>query len=226
MENQLDIHIASSKEEFINTVTQEILICLSNSIKEFGNANILLSGGSTPGPIYRSLDLKCEFIEKISIGLVDERFVETTNKHSNEKLIRECFSSRESFKYNIEGMVYDSTDKIENLSLINKKYQKFIDKTDMVILGMGKDGHTASIFPNDPASINAILSTSSFINTHAPSYPEERISCSINQICKAKSIILTIIGKEKREKLINPELKLPIHQLLKIREDIKVFYLE
>jgi 6-phosphogluconolactonase len=226
MANEINMYVASTKEELVNKVTQEILTSLSASVEKFGNANILLSGGSTPGPIYRELDLKCEFIDKISIGLVDERFVEQSSEFSNERLLRECFSSREESNYDIKGMVYDSSDKKENIEHVNKEYQKFTDRTDMVILGMGKDGHTASIFPNDPYSLNALSSSKAFLNTIAPSFPEERITCSMSLICEATSILLLISGREKRDILMNSELKLPIHKVLERRQDIKIFYIE
>jgi len=227
MENGMKtMKIASSKKELVEAVVQELLSQLSASIEEFGCANILLSGGSTPGPVYKSLDENCTFLDKLNIGLVDERFVKTSSEHSNDRLIRNCFSAHKKNQARIDGMIYNSDDKNENLNLLLIKYKHFIERTDIVVLGMGKDGHIASIFPNDPDSMNALSASQPFLNTIAPSFPGERISCSMHLICKSKSILLIITGKEKRNILMNNELNLPIHELLKLRQDIKIFYLE
>jgi 6-phosphogluconolactonase/glucosamine-6-phosphate isomerase/deaminase len=61
-------------------------------------------------------------------------------------------------------------------------------------------------------------------NTNAPSFPEERITCSFQLILESKSIYLILIGKTKKDILCNDELDLPIHKLLAKRNDIKIYY--
>lgn len=218
--------IASLKENLVEKVVQELLIYLKDSVSEFGCANILLSGGNTPGPIYRLLNKKCHFLDKLNIGLVDERFVKTSSDYSNERLIRDCFSVNKKNMPRIDGMVYNSEDKNENLKLLSQKYNHFSDRTDVVILGMGKDGHTASIFPNDLESEHALSSSESFLNTNAPTFPKDRISCSMSMICDARFIILIITGKEKMDVLMNQNTDLPIHEVMRRRKDLILYYTE
>ena len=99
-------------------------------------------------------------------------------------------------------------------------------KRQVLILGMGKDGHTASIFPNDSASDTALVSEEPFLNTNAPTHPTNRITCTLSLIKKAKHIFLLITGKEKLEIFNNKSLELPIHKVLAEREDLITFYAE
>jgi 6-phosphogluconolactonase len=180
-----------------------------------------LSGGGTPEPLYKLFAQNKDLVTQVQWGLVDERFIETTSDYSNEKMIRNALGNQAT----VFGMVSDSTDYHSNLIKINKSYNSFIDQTDISILGMGPDGHFASLFPNDPASDNVMKSNEKAIfNTNAPSFPEERITCSFQLILESKSIYLILIGKTKKDILCNDELDLPIHKLLAKRNDIKIYY--
>jgi 6-phosphogluconolactonase len=74
---------------------------------------------------------------------VDERFVPRDDSDSNERLLRNCFSKNSPGSYDIKGMVLNDQDKTDNLRQVRDQYQLFIERTDIVVLGMGKDGHTA-----------------------------------------------------------------------------------
>ena len=213
--------------EFINSIVLDILDDMQTCLIANSEIRILLSGGGTPIPVYKKLDQNCQFFDRMKIGLVDERFVPTNNEYSNELLLRNCFSKHDADTYNITGMVVNDQNKIENLSIVSERYQMFADRTDIVILGMGKDGHTASLFPNDEDSISATETDEiSLFNTNAPSHPKERISCGMDFINNAESIYLLITGAEKLNVLKNIEEQLPIHILLEKRKNIKIYYLK
>ena len=220
------MNVFQMEDRLIDSIVETLISELEQSVQSNGSANILLSGGSTPGPIYKVLDQKCAFVKHLKIGLVDERFVGSESEFSNERLIKSCFTKLPIELYNIEGMVHDIDDEANNIELLKTKYQPFIERTDVVILGMGTDGHTASIFPNDPQS-NEVLSSNerSIFSTKAPNHPTHRITCSLDMITNASSIYLIISGDKKLNILENNELSLPIHDVLKKRNDIKIYFL-
>ncbi len=185
---------------------------------------ILLSGGGTPAPVYKLLNETYVSKNEVHVGLVDERFVPNFSDFSNEKLLKSCFSN-ESFK--VIGMVHDSENEHENLELASNAYQTFIDQTDIIILGMGPDGHIASIFPDDERSHIALISRNKeILPTRAPSEPKKRITCSLELIVNAKSIYLLFFGREKWNVFNENSKSLPIHKLMEKRNDVKLFYLE
>lgn len=217
----------SDSEAWIKAVTQSINFKIESLIAKFDEVNILLSGGSTPGPVYKKLDSEIFSFKKLNIGLVDERFVPTDDDNSNEKLIKKCFDSRPSDVYNIIGMVKDDKNEANNLAEVREAYSPFIERTDIVVLGMGGDGHTASIFPYDSESdIAKKNGISGVFSTKAPAAPINRITTSMDLICNARHIYLLISGAEKLEILNSNHLQYPIHNVLERRPDVEIYYLE
>ncbi|GAB5416699.1 MAG: 6-phosphogluconolactonase [Crocinitomicaceae bacterium] len=217
-------HFFNSKEAlndgFVLWCSQQI----ENAVRAHGSANVLLSGGGTPGPAYAKMNAEFSFLSDLHLGLVDERFVSQDSEFSNERLIRHCFSN--VAEQNISGMVYDIEDAERNLKILTNKYNRYIQRTDLIILGMGPDGHTASIFPDDSASESALEATTPFLNTNAPTHPTNRITCSLDFIRKAKNCALLITGTQKLEVLKNTSLQLPIHKVLDVCPNIQLFYSE
>ena len=218
--------VFENKETLTKAMVSSILDSLQSAIQKNGTANILLSGGSTPGPLYRLLDQECTFLDKVTIGLLDERYVDITSDSSNEKYITSCFTKYPEDYYKIKGMVYDVSDEKQNLEAVKSHYQSFIEHTDVVILGMGPDGHTASIFPNDTESEVARKTDDKDVySTKAPSEPTNRITCSLEMITSATTVYLLFYGKEKWDVLHTVEKSLPIHDVFRKR-DVKLYCLD
>jgi 6-phosphogluconolactonase len=147
----------------------------------------------------------------VKVGLVDERFVGPSSPYSNFKLIGETLLQNNAKAATLVPMVSDESDYAGNLLQIEDTYRIFTD-TDVCLLGMGPDGHTASIFPNDAASLAANTNTSCLLsNTNAPAEPTQRITCNGPLLRRSKHLFLMITGTQKKEILAQSEqLHLPI----------------
>lgn len=171
---------------------------LKQAIKEFGNARLLLSGGSTPAQLYALLSGVQLDWSNVLVGLVDERFVPISHPASNEALLIQTIQQNEARDVRIVSMVADASDEVMNLVHVNKTYQPFMERTDVVLLGMGEDGHTASLFPGDKRSKELLHSTAiGIFSTTAPVAPENRVTCSTEMLLKATTLFLMIVGEAK-----------------------------
>jgi len=183
-------------ETLENDLSQRIIELLKTAIQDKNNAKLLLSGGNTPKGVYSKLSRADIDWKKVQIGLVDERFVENESKFSNEKMIRDILIQNKASKAKLIGMLFDSDYK-KNLEAAKSQYKDF-KNADLVILGMGNDGHTASIFPNDKSSEKACSNNSANLaNTSAPDHPVQRITLNRKFICEANEVILMITGNDK-----------------------------
>jgi 6-phosphogluconolactonase len=112
------------------------------------------------------------------------------------------------------------------MKLVNENYQLFLDRTDFTLLGMGEDGHTASLFPNDPASEEILMSdVLGVLPTKAPNYPFQRITCSKQMLLNSTALVLFIVGERKLEILNNStKAHLPISSFLENVPNLEVYY--
>ena len=200
-----------SKAALEQALAQAIAAALKEAIAAKGEATLLLSGGSTPSGVYALLSQMELPWQQVTVGLVDERFVGPTSPYSNFKLIGETLLQNKAKAATLVPMVSDESDYEENLRQIEDTYRIFTD-TDVCLLGMGPDGHTASIFPNDPASFAANLESACLLsNTNAPATPTQRITCNGPLLRRSKHLFLMITGTQKNEILEQSEqLQLPI----------------
>jgi len=213
----------ASLEEGITTAIADII---RSAIQTYGSAHILLSGGTTPLVVYARLAKEDIDWSKVLIGLVDERYVPLDHPKNNERALREAFGQEVCSKARFIGMVLDDKDAEHNLSVVSAEYKPFMDRTDFILLGMGKDGHFASLFPNDAASEVDLRSEAiKILCTTAPEFPTERISCSKGMLKQAKYATLMITGSEK-ETLFNDskETGLPVGYLQREFSHLTVFY--
>jgi 6-phosphogluconolactonase len=187
-----------SKQELEKELATAIANELKKAIKEFGNARLLLSGGSTPANLYNLLSGAQIDWSNVLIGLVDERFVPIAHPGSNEALLIKTIQQNEARDVRIVSMVPDPTNEATNLVQVNESYQPFMERTDVVVLGMGEDGHTASLFPGDEQSEALLNGTANGVfSTIAPVDPTNRITCSKELLLNAPALFLMIVGENK-----------------------------
>ena len=145
-----------SEEEFVDKATAELEQMILDAIEKRGKCVLGLSGGSTPRAIYTALgELKIIEWEKVTIFLVDDRYVPADHDESNQKLVRETLLSNASIPES--QIIFPDTslaleECIEDYD--HRIGQLLSDDIDVIVLGMGEDGHIASLFPGD---IDALL---------------------------------------------------------------------
>ena len=193
----------------------DALLTLFNNLHQ-PISRIVLSGGSTPTSFYKRLsetDIKWSNYE---ITLSDERDVEILDPLSNEGSIKAIINNN-SFNRSFISLVKEGAQ--SRLDLI-KSY-------DLCILGMGDDGHIASIFPNMSNLSEALHHKSSLINLN-DGYPDvSRLTMTLNEINKSKQIILLIKGEKKFNLLMDKRSEselLPVdHLFIQMIDKIKIF---
>lgn len=176
-----------------------------SDISQSGNFHsIILSGGSSPVSLYKKLGNSSLSLSNLQFVLSDDRRVPIDDLLSNEGMLNETIGVVEGFNL---------------LSLHSNDIEQSLNSIpvyELAILGMGLDGHFASIFP-EMSNLDKALTSLGPIEMVDDGFPEvPRISMTLNEIDKAKEIILLISGQEKIDLLLNltADSKLPIKYLI------------
>lgn len=194
---------------FAGAVADEIVASAREYISERGRCTLALAGGSTPGAIYRALSKppRVEEVEWPSVVLYwgDERWVPHTDNASNFKMTQETLLSQipsPGPKYfEVDTSLKTPADSAQAYTKTIREQEKLgandIPTFDIVLLGIGEDGHTASIFPG-----SSLLRESESSIAEAVTHPEdgrERISLTPKALFSARKIFFIVKGDNKAD---------------------------
>ena len=168
-------------------------------------ASLFLSGGSTPGPVYEALSKLDLPWDSVDVGLVDERWVDESDKGSNAALIRRTLLQGKGKVANFIPMKTADPSPQAGQSPIALMYKSLISTQSLAVLGMGTDGHICSWFPNsqgldkavDPKNkryVQAITANKSKITGDYL----DRMTLTLSALNKCKAVLLLISGDEKK----------------------------
>lgn len=187
------------KEELLEELSLDIISILEEAIEENGKASLLVSGGNTPKPLFEKLSNIDVSWDKVTISLVDDRWVPSDHKDSNELLVKENLLQNKASKAKFVGMYIDGKTAFESDDECSAIYEEKVFPFDVVILGMGGDSHTASLFPENEKLDEAydLKNDNLCISIRPTTALHDRMSLTLASILCAKNIILHIEGEEK-----------------------------
>lgn len=213
-------------------VLKYIIEKIHQTLKQFPACRIGLAGGKTPRPLYEKLAQHNLPWDRIQLILIDERYVPPNHEQSNFRMLNETLFSKikiepeNIFAFNTFLPAEEAVNKLQGqLEKLRRERQPLFD---ILILGMGVDGHIASLFPHSQALESSRLVTTS----HAEHFEiKNRLTLTYESLLDSDEVILLIEGEEKKktlEKAQQPNAdfrQLPIAKILQ-NGNYKIFFLK
>lgn len=193
-------HGFSARQDVAAALAGHVAGRLTKAIEDHGKALLAVSGGTTPAMFFAALSAIPIAWSRVTVTLVDERFVPASSPRSNAGLVAANLLQNEAAKARFVPLYHEAAS-VEDAAVSDSEALRSLPwPLDVVVLGMGTDGHTASFFPDagnlaqllDPASQRIVLPV------HAPSGGEPRLTLSLARIVAAGFIALHIEGEAKR----------------------------
>lgn len=196
---QRNVRTFQTREELAGNLADKITILLGDAITARQKAVLVVSGGSTPRPLFEKLARKAIPWDRVTVTLADERWVDPTDPESNENLVRTHLLQDRAKAANFEGLKNNCPTAAAGEKICRKRLAQLPLPFDVVVLGMGSDGHTASLFPGTPL-LKQALARRSPLNCLAVSGQGtvyDRMTMTLSILLEARQIFLHITGKEK-----------------------------
>ena len=202
----------------MENISQTIFDKLEKDLCENGQSTFIVSGGSSPVQIFKDLSAMQAKWSDINISLVDDRVVDTNHDDSNEKLVNNVLIKDEAKDANFISLCNQSKD------LLNLKRPFGI-----MLLGMGEDGHFASLFPKlietNPEYFDLESDSEIFFTEPMGNPCHRRVSMNLSMILESKDIFL-LVSSEKKSEVLNQaksDKSLPLYYLLnQSKVDLKI----
>ena len=188
----------NNSDEITNFLANDISAKLTAAIKERGQATLFVSGGRSPIALFQQLSHVELDWSNVVISLVDDRWVDDKHESSNELLVNTYLLKNKASAATFIGLVGQEDSAFDGAENAAARIAD-IKIIDALILGMGEDGHTASIFPCSE-QLDAAMAAGNqqrLIATQPTTAPFERISLTLNEILAAKQVYLPLSGSGK-----------------------------
>ncbi|WP_297513455.1 6-phosphogluconolactonase [uncultured Caulobacter sp.] len=220
-----------TREALYDAAAATIVQALTTAVAAHGVTGFAATGGTTPAPVYDRLAQATAPWDKVMVTLTDERWVPPTDPGSNEGLVRRHLLTGEAARAGFSPLYFEGLGH-EEAALKAQAGIAAAAPFGVVLLGVGADGHFASLFPGspalaqglDPASERLVLA----VPPGDPAPDMARISLTFNALTNTALIVLLITGQAKRALLdgeVDPAL--PIAAILnQDRAKVRILWAE
>ncbi|EAQ96004.2 6-phosphogluconolactonase [Congregibacter litoralis] len=189
----------SSRDRLDEDLAADVARILRSALEQRGKASLVLSGGSTPKGFFGTLAKEDLDWSRVTVTLADDRWVRADHRDSNDRLVRENLLQGAAGDAQFVSLVTQDEHPRDAVSEISKRLAD-LGTIDVMILGMGGDGHFASLFPGaENLSAGLDLSSSDTVIAVDPiTAPHARMSMTLARILDSRHLIVHIVGEEKR----------------------------
>lgn len=193
---------------FAAVVADEIVASILENVEDHGRCTLVLSGGSTPSAIYRLLARPPRVHEvpwsKVHLFWGDERWVSSDDSQSNYRMVCETLlSHRKSPEENVHRVDTSLPDPAEAAALYGAHLRQFfgvaedeVPVFDIVLLGVGTDGHTASIFPSSEVVADRVSLCKA---VQLPPAAGSRVTLTPPVLFAGRRILFLVKGRDKAD---------------------------
>jgi 6-phosphogluconolactonase len=228
----MDIHFNEyeSRVDLDICLAREIAAALEAAIAARGAASLAVSGGKTPVGMFQQLRQMRLGWDKVWITLVDDRWLPADHPDSNERLVREHLLKHQVEAAHFISLKSDAASPADGAAAIDARLRTIPQPFDVLVLGMGEDGHTASLFPcaAELASAAAIDNPALVAAVNPTTAPYSRISLTLPAIARARKLMLHLAGPNKKTvfdaAMADTENRLPIARVIDAAGGCRVFW--
>src|SRR5271156_2740491 len=180
-------------------LSRQLAAHLSMAIAARGLASLVVSGGKSPIKMFELLRAENLDWSRVCVALADERWVDPTDPDSNEKLVRDVLLKESAAAARFTGLKNGAP--TPDLGAVSawETFARVPRPFDAVVLGMGDDGHTASLFPRSPNLPSALnpAAVPGCVGMWSPVAPHPRLSLNFSALLDSRRIVLSLTGEQK-----------------------------
>ncbi|WP_028081978.1 6-phosphogluconolactonase [Solimonas soli] len=193
-------HLAADAAASALALADFVAETLRAALRERARATLLVSGGRSPIAFFAALSRRELDWSRVIISLVDERAVPRTHADSNARLLAEHLLQNAAAAAQFVPLYVEAGDIEEAASDAAARIAALPTPFDVVVLGMGDDGHTASLFPGAPGTDAGLdrAQTHRVVVTRPPAAPHARLTLTRRALLDSRTLILAIHGERKR----------------------------
>ncbi len=211
-----------SLESLSRALADQIAASLKSAIAARRVASLVVSGGKSPLRLFELLRAEELDWSSVCVALADERWVDPSDPASNEKLVREVLLKGPAAAARFQGLKNGAPTPDMGAVSAWETFARVPRPFDALVLGMGDDGHTASLFPGSPNLANALnpAAAAGCVGMRAPAAPRPRLSLNLSALLDSRRITLLINGDAKRRTYLaactpGPPQEMPVRAVLR-----------
>lgn len=195
----VDVKRFADADALADRVASDIAASLSQAIAQRGMASLVVSGGNSPVKLFQALRTRPLDWSRVCVALADERWVDPADSGSNEKLVRDVLLREAAAAARFAGLKNAAPSPDLGAVSAWETFARVPRPFDVTVLGMGDDGHTASLFPHSPNLRSALdeSATAGCIGMWAPTAPHARLSLNLSALLDSRRVYLLILGEAK-----------------------------